>query len=36
MTDSPLFPGSTVPPTDPRYATLVRGFKPAWWTGSTS
>jgi hypothetical protein len=30
MTNSPIFPGSAVPPTDPRYATLVRGFNQRW------
>ncbi|HEX3531716.1 MAG TPA: FAD-binding protein [Thermoanaerobaculia bacterium] len=30
MTDSPTFPGSSVPPTDPRYPTLVRGFNQRW------
>ncbi len=30
MTDHDSFPGATVPPEDPRYATLVRGFNQRW------
>jgi hypothetical protein len=29
-TDGPPFPGSTVAPNDPRYASLVRGFNQRW------
>jgi hypothetical protein len=30
LSDGPPFPGSTVTSSDPRYATLVRGFNRRW------